>query len=303
MSRKTKWTLIFLILAGIALLAFYFYQHSLQSPQELTFYLPDKGMPGENHTPEAEKLALPLLSHNGEIIRPVYYRSPLHDFLKSTKTKPDSIDFGLADVPQFISLKKISPSFKPVLAVSPHSTHECFAELQILSHKKSGIESLQDLRGKGLAVTERAMRFSGILNRLLTSTNSLPEKYFLKSPMNEAKQNLLNHKIDAMVIFVSKFSNGQILTKFGSYFEDAYENEPDIKIVHTTDTRLPCRIIFFNLNLEPSFQASFLTHLVNVADTPDHYIALRQYLAIGKMTPLKEEQWQSIKKHFGGKDE
>lgn len=270
--------------------------------QEMTFFLPEKGMPGENHSAQTEKVALPLFSVSGKKVSPVYYYSPLHVFLKEKKIKPEDIDFGLTDVPQLINLKKISPDFRPVITVSPHATHECFAELQILTKKNSAINSLNDLQGKQLTITERAMRFSNLMAQLLIDHKIVLNKLVLKSEMNSAKKNLLNEKIDALVIFVSKFSNGQIITRFGSHFEGAYENEPHIKVVHTTDTRLPCRIIFINSKFEPSFQSAFINHLVKLPDTPENYIALRQYAAIGKMTILKEDHWHSIKNLFKDKN-
>lgn len=294
------------LLIGIGFTGYYFYQQkNVSEPvagpsEELTFYLPERDMPGEREdTNDTDQKAEDLFSVEGRKVNIVHYNLPFRVFMKQNNIINDKVDTGMMDVPQLAFLNREGAKLRPVFAVSPDRESSCHSEMQIITTKKSGLKSMADLKNKKLVITERAMRSVNMLTATFEKENLSFDTLYIKRKIPWAKENLLSGTVDAIVITVSKLGNGQTISRFGSFDGNNYEKEPEMQVIYTTDTKIPCRVIFVNEKLAPETQKAFITKLLSLTNDADSRITLRQLAMIGGLTTLTSEDWSVITKTLG----
>ncbi len=182
--------------------------------------------------------------------------------------------------------------YSAVMAAEPGD--RCFIDTQVLTLRTSGLNRLDQLKGKRIGMLENRGVYGFVMENQLGGKEYLHgDKVVRLFQMLQAKQ------IDALVTTTFRFGENKMFSQGSVGVWNGVESKtsPDVQAIHTTDRKLPCYVVVMRRNSPPEA----LFRLVSYArQEPEKAKALM--LAIGgfqNLTPILYDEWVALRdKHL-----
>ncbi len=186
--------------------------------------------------------------------------------------------------------KRLIPNadeYTSVMAADPGE--RCFIDAQVLTLRTSGINRLDQLKGKRIGMLERRGVYQFVMDTKLGG-----KEYLHGDKIDRLFQMLKTKEVDALItptlrIGDMMFSDGSV----GMWNGIESKTAPEVQAIHTTDRKLPCYFIALRRNSSPEV---FYRLIDYARKEPEKAKALM--LTIGgfqSLTPITHEEWTKLR--------
>lgn len=188
-------------------------------------------------------------------------------------------DIGASNIQIYGNLVNAGIGLNPVLI--SEADLNCTHVVDIITKKDSKIIAVKDLQGKNIALVER----TAITRQFLIDKKIRAKKVYSGSDVNWAAKNLETRKIDvALYSYESTPGKKEENRYFGEVSGEELDNYPQLKLVNTINTLLPCRIVYLNKKLSERDQQIIVKTFENISASITDFT--RKYLRLIGVEPL-----------------
>jgi hypothetical protein len=238
----------------------------------------------DNIGPSIEKLlSSKLYDLNFVILPKLFNRNSRYKKLKK-------IDFHVAVVDP-ISLggninsnNKLTMLFK----VSDDLNFNCYGEIQGITLESQNLNKIEDLANKKVAVSYSALPiFKKIILRSFLYNKKLSEIH-LFNRIDDIIMKLQNKEIDAIFTKIKKYDNNTVYSKLLSDENKKFINKDELKSFFTSDTNLPCEIMYIKSDIPDNIKESFTTTILDTYQHSPDKTPYKQALGVGDLQPITD---------------
>ncbi len=213
--------------------------------------------------------------------------------MQSFRNNPSGIA-ALGNIEAYVikpyDLSLLDTSYSSVMAAEPGE--RCFLEAQVLTHRTSGINRLDQLKGKSVAMLESKGAYQFVVESKLGA-----KEYVHTDDASRLLQMLKSKQVDGFITTTFRIGTQTISTgTIGVWDGKESKTEPEIKVIHVTDRKLPCYVIALPRNSSPE---AFYRLITFAGKEPEKAKALM--LAIGGfqgLTPITHEDWTNFRNKY-----
>ncbi len=215
------------------------------------------------------------------------------------------VHMGIVEATRFAkiisNLKDIN--IEPVYTISPIANQSCTTEIQLITKGDSPIQSIEDLAKKNVGIAQNAIGLTAVAFKTLHGKNlKINQSRIYKDP-NWGTINLMSGKVDAIIERVEFYSNGEAVGKFGKFSNNTYTDFPNLKIVKTTDYKMPCGILFMRADFSQQDYQDIKNKLKDAFFNPKSKELVSKALKIGSVHEISKDKWDHFQKIINPDDE
>jgi len=201
---------------------------------------------------------------------------------------------GVLSPTRFASMTARSPQLVPLYFTSLEPQVDCYNETQVVRNAKSSILTPNDFNNKKIGIEDRVLIQSKLMLQKLKEKGVSPSKIIIYSQRSKGLNDLLHSNIDVFYTRAKVFSSGAVESGVGTVTENGFLETPGIKIVTTSDFKIPCRIMFINSRIDSRIIEDVKNKLMDVSMKPELQSLLRKGLLISTLREVVPEQWKKI---------
>lgn len=290
-SSSLKFTLP-LIVVVIAVLVYY---NLFRTADEVTLTLqyPEIEVDTEAHRIKLEK----IFSSDDLKVKVEFIDRTLKDLMAEKKSANEFIHVGVFTTGNLTRADLHGLELTPLYSVSPNAAQECFNESEVAVLENSPLKSIDQLRGKKIGVTRNGVRTVSLHFPEWKKKEMKFGKVILNITPEWTIENLNSKTIDAAILTRSLFEGtNKSKDDLGPIHDGKYVNKSiNLKILHTTNFRLPCKMLVVNKNLAPALREKFLNRLKELLQDKKSFTELRELAKIGHLKPVSNEELARIR--------
>lgn len=206
--------------------------------------------------------------------------------------KPDS---GIMDATKLSDINRLAENLTPLFTASPIEQTECYSEIQFVTLKKNAIHSMDDFKGKNVATSPRAIPLLNLpLTEMLHKDIRFGTIYIQDTP-STLLNSLYTGKADLLALRVMSLSNNEVISILGNMASHGYPNFGDIKVISTTNNRIPCNYIFVRARLPAEAKELMTSKLTYLFYNPQTKPFMIENLELASIKPVNPEEWKAVK--------
>jgi ABC-type phosphate/phosphonate transport system substrate-binding protein len=204
-------------------------------------------------------------------------------------------NMGMIDASRVVELVKQGVPIAPIYTTSPNQS-ECYSEIQIISNGSA--QKIEDLEKKNIGVDNSALPLSRITFKNLKEKKITVNKLHIYNNPKNALRDLLTKKIDVIMNRVAVNSNNQVASKLGYMDNGAYVQYPGLKILATSNNKVPCKVIFISTILNPLSIQELEAKMIDVTSNPETKELIERGLLIASIRKVTPESWKPVEDVF-----
>lgn len=224
-------------------------------------------------------------------------RTPEDKFVdKKERKSPVPINMGMVDSIRAAELLQQGIIVPPVFTASPKEGEECFSEVQVVSN--GAVQSLDGMSGKNIGLDQTSIALSsGIFKRLQQKGITVKKMYVYK----KAKKGLADLEAGTIDVYfdrINSYTNGEVVSKLSTMSAGAFVGYPSLQILHTTNNKIPCKVIFMSSKLSSVSREEMKNKFVDVIMNPATREKASQGLLIGSLREMTPEAWKPVEEYY-----
>jgi hypothetical protein len=203
---------------------------------------------------------------------------------------------GMVDTSRIFELQKNGSDISPVFLTSPRPEVECYAEIQVVTTKQSPINSLNELEKKNLGVAVAAIPLANFIFKNLKEQNITASKIVMFTELSEGLSDLNSGKFDAIVTRATTFNNNEVASKIGEVKDNSFVNHPELKIISTSENKIPCNTIFFSNVLPESVKTALTLKFASLITTRDGEQLMSEAIGVRYVYNVDPVKWKEVER-------
>jgi hypothetical protein len=201
---------------------------------------------------------------------------------------------ALGDVEAFVmrphDMYLISRDYNVVMSADPGE--RCYGEVQVVVLRTSPISRLDQIAGKTVGLLESKPAYQFVTENPLRA-----KEYLHTEDSSRLVQMLKSNQVAALVTNTYKIGTQTISpTSIGVWNGTETKAHPEVKVIHVTDTKVPCYVVALRRGSSPEGLARLAAYGARDAEK-----AKALLLAIGgfsSLTPITQEQWTKLRDRY-----
>jgi ABC-type phosphate/phosphonate transport system substrate-binding protein len=197
------------------------------------------------------------------------------------------VHMGMLDASRVVELtNKV-----PIYAASPSSSQECYSEIQFLANEN--ISHLEDLENKNIGVgAGGSLSLASLTFKQLKDKNITVKKLYIYKNSYVPIKDLSQKKIDVFAERIAVLTNNEVVR--GGPFID----RTNLKIIYTTNNKVPCNVIFISKILDPAIKEQLVNKFMDVFSRPDTKNLMMRGMNVESIKTITPESWKPIELLF-----
>ncbi len=197
------------------------------------------------------------------------------------------------------AFKKGVANITPILQLSPFKNENCSSEIQFLTLKSSTLTAIDQASYRNFAILNTGLNLSSI--KLV----EMAKKGFRHKSINfindavEGTKLLTSKEVDVLAIRIYQSdATKQIISPLGKFADGLYSDFPDLKIIGTTEYRIPCKLMFMKNNLRNETFEEFIQNSYKFINSTEGSNLFDKILGLSNAELLTQDQWDTITKFY-----
>ncbi len=262
---------------------------------EIIYMIRDKAVESETEVNEVEPSLEKLLSGKNYNFKFSYVKELRSGKKKAVKAKQSKVDMAPVDASRVIQMEKNGKSLKVLFKASPDPDFECYSEAQFFTKSDSEIKTLKDLKNKNLAILNVAIPFAGIkLKDIAQEIEPINRLYVIRN-VNEGIDLLKENKVDVVAYRINVFENNKVDAFLGEVVDNHYTQHPELKLIETTSTKIPCKIIYILNSVPENIVSEVKGKFIETFNSKEQKQILKKGLGLGSIKEMTNDEWEKIK--------
>lgn len=265
---------------------------------EVIYMIRDKAVNSENDVNEVEPSLEKLLSGANYNFKFYFVKELRTGQKKAVKAKQAKVDMAPIDASRIIQMEKNGKDLKVLFKASPDPDFECYSEAQFFTKSDSEIKTIKDIKHKNVAILNVAIPFAGLRLKELGEEIEPINKLIVIKNVEEGLELLKENKVDVVAYRINVFENNKIEAFLGDIVDNQYTNHPELKIIETTSSKIPCKIIYIMKSVPENIITEVKTKFTDVFTAKENKQVLKKGLGLGSIKELSNDEWEKIKEIY-----